>query len=152
MPETTTDGYLASLSYGDGSTYATSSSWTALTQVEDVQPPATAVDDIETKHLQTADHHKTFKAGWRDAGEVTAVAQYTAAQYATLTGMIGANKGWQVLFDDDLANPTAGSHDGGVGFTGYIKSLSPPLEVDGIVKVNLTIKVSGKPTVIAAEA
>lgn len=146
----TTDGYQLGLYYGDAETYAGSSTWTEVTQVEECTPPTIAVDDMETKHLKTADRFKTYKGSWRDGGEVTATVQYTEAQHAALAALVGVNKGWRVLFAD--ANTGAGPHDGGVGFAGYLKGLGQPVEADGLVKVSLTIKVSGKPVPIAAAA
>lgn len=141
----TVDGYLAGFYYGDGEDYSSSTTFTEITGVEDVQPPMIAVDDIETKHLKTADHYKTYKAGWRDGGEVTATVQYNLFTYNQLAALVGEAKGWKVIFADDTV---ALSSEGGVGFSGYIKSLGQPIEADGLVKVSLTIKVSGKPVTI----
>ena len=129
---------------------AGSNSWIEVKNLEDVQPPGISTDDVETQHLKTPDQFKTFEAGWGDGGEVTATVQYDAAQYAAVAALHRLPKGWKILFADDTTNGVTGTHGGGTGFDGHLKSIGVPFEAEGLVKFELTIKVSGKPATIAA--
>lgn len=140
-------GYKAALYYGDAATYAGSTTWTEITAIEELEPPSIAVDDIETKHLKTADRYKTYVGGWADGGEVTATLQWDITQYTALAALLRTVKGWKVLFSDEGA-----THAGGVGFEGYIKGIGTPVEIEGKVMFDITIKVTGKPTTIAADS
>lgn len=149
-------GYKAGLYYStNDSTYAAEladeNEWTQVLKCEDIQPPAIAIDDVETQHLKTPDQFKTFEGGWGDGGEVTTTVQFDAAQYATLAGLLRTPKGWKVLFSDNTTDGvTGGTHGGGAGWDGYVKGLGVPFEAEGLVKFDVTIKVSGKPVTIAA--
>lgn len=148
-------GYKAALYFSTNeSTYAAETAagtpaWTEVTKLQDVQPPNPVVDDVETQHLKSPDQFKTFEGGWGDAGEVTAEVQYDAIQYATMLGLLRTPKGWKALFNDD-SNGVTGNHDGGSGFDGYVKAVGVPFEAEGLVRFEITIKVSGKPAPIAA--
>ena len=150
-------GYKAGLYYSTNEeTYAAevagTNAWTEIAKCEDIQPPPIAVDDVETHHLKTPDQFKTFEGGWGDGGEVTASVQFDATQYAAAAAMLREPKGWKILFADGTTNGVTGDHGGGAGFDGYVKSVGIPFEAEGLVKFELTIKVSGKPATIAASA
>lgn len=149
----TTTGFLGALYVSDNdSTYAAevagSNAFTELTQVTNISPPQRTATDIDTTHLKSAENYETFRAGRKNAGELTFTVQYTATQFATIIGLFGVDKGWKMLFADDTDTEI---HDGGLGLDGYIKSIGKPFEADGLVLCEVTIKISGKPTVIAAD-
>lgn len=148
----TTPGYLGALYEGDGATYTASSSWTEITQVTDLTPPTFENDTIDITHLKSSDFAREFRKGWGDAGELSATLQYTESAYSDLLALAvsGEIKGWKVEFNDDADGGTSGTTDGGVGFTGFVQSVAPPLDSEGLVTIDLTLKLTGKPTSITA--
>jgi hypothetical protein len=112
---------------------------TAIAKVEKVTPGAVSVDDIESTNMDSADEYKEYLAGRKDAGDGTISVQYEKVQSTAINALIAETKNWKITFKD------------GSTWTcdGYIKGLGTPVEENGLVRTELTIKFSGKPVVTA---
>ena len=130
-----TKGYGTTLSYGNNATYAASTTWTALTKILSIEPPAPEADDIDTTEIASADEHREFEPGWADGGEAKFTVKWDETQSVAIYGLFRTMKGWKVLL--------AGSA-GLIGFSGYIKAIGTPIDEEGIVTNEITIKITGK--------
>jgi len=119
-------------------TYDGSSSVSTVTSLS---PPAIEYGDINTTHYGLSDDFRTFEAGLADPGECVVGVEYDDTEFAALYDIAGESKDWVITFPDGSS----------ITFSGYIKGM--PLEVpdaddDEIMRLEFTIKVSGKPTFI----
>lgn len=140
--------------YGDATTFAESTTWTAITNLTNCNPPEETVNDVDTSHLKSIGKTKTSKPGWKVPGEITFTAQYTAEDYASLAAENGKNHGFKILFEDTTTDGSNGDHAGGIGFDGYFKRIKltgGSKDDDSLVTVEGTIKVSGATTAINAQ-
>lgn len=128
--------------YGETSAVftAASSGWTKIAKITDITPPDSSMDDIDNSHAETTNQSRTFQAGWVDEGELAATIIYDKTVYSTLLGIRGDEKKFRILYSD-------GS---GVGWTGYLKSISNPVDIEGLVTSDIAAKVSGEVTAISA--
>ncbi len=133
-------GHSTVVQYGNQSTYATSNSWTSLTNLVDITPPNVEAEDIDTSHMDSTSQYETFVAGWANGGDVTFNLQYTKTLLNTVWGLFRTDKGFRVVLNDG----------GGWGFDGYIKSIGTTVERKGIAFIPVTVKVSGAPTVFTS--
>lgn len=114
---------------------------TLIGQIESITPCNVTTQTVDTSDLDAT--WKTYVATILDGGELTFVINWNTAdtQHAALwTKVTGrANETWLVTYDD--------SGDSTIGFDGPITSFNVgPSEKENIVKVTLTIKVSGAVT------
>src|SRR5688572_13363667 len=93
-----TKAYQTTLEYGDQSTYSGSSSWTAVTTIEAIEPPTPEADDIDVTHLSSADEFREFLAGWADGGEMTMTVQWDETQSVALYALFRTQRGYRVNF------------------------------------------------------
>jgi len=146
MPQPdTTLGYNVCLEVAAGNTLANPGAFSPLVQLTEVSPPASSIDEIETTHAKSEDATKTFRASWRDNGELTATFQYTPNKFAFLIELEGEPRVFRVLFEQDGA-----THNGGVAFEGFVKAVGTPVDVKGIVTCTVTVRVSGPKAVVDA--
>lgn len=126
------DGYGTKLYYIDPVT----TTETEIQRVRELTPPAIAVDEVETSHLTTPDKTKTFKGGWTDPGSLSGQCEYDASQYALLLSLAGESVGWKVELSDGAT----------VEFNGFVREVGQPIDREGLVLVDFTIRVSGLPS------
>lgn len=112
-----------------------------LCNITQISGPSYTRDTLETTDLCSTDGFRTFIGGLRDAGEVTLSFNYS-------------KEIWDKLYEDylDDENNDYGIHipapnEMGIEFNGVLTG--PPLEIprDDLITVEVTIKVSGKPTI-----
>jgi hypothetical protein len=133
-PLPTVDGYGTRLYYG-----VPNAATTELEGITELTPPAIEVAEVETSHMTTADRTRTFKGGWRDPGSVSGKMHFDPSRYSALLALVGEAKGFKV----ELADGSM------IEFNGFIKSVGNPIDREGLVSVEFTIRVSGKPTFTA---
>lgn len=126
-----TDGYNTKLYYIDPDT----STETQIEKVRELTPPALSVDERETSHMTTANKTKTFKGGWKDPGSLSGQCEYSASQYDKLLSIAGETMGFKV----ELADGST------VEFDGYVSEVGIPVEREGEVLNDFSIRVSGLP-------
>lgn len=104
-------------------------------------------DTVETTALDTAGGYRTFTSTWKDAGEVSLSGHFDYAGHGTMLDDFEAESinAYTIEFPDK--GPT------GIGttwtFSGVVTSFHTSADLDALVKVEFTIKVSGKPTLAA---
>lgn len=131
-------GYETRIAFGDTASYSTSTSWTEFAAVREITPPAMEADDIETSHMTTPQQIKTYFPGWADPGEIEMTLEFEKSQASTLYDKFRVPSAYRIEFND--APSPSGSK---LKADGYIKSIGPETDREGLTTVNVTIKVSG---------
>ena len=97
-------------------------------------------DFIDTTALDTTGGYRTFITGFRDAGQVTLNMNFTRSTYEMMqTDFESASaQNYEIVLPDD-DNTT-------LEFEGYVTELPLSVTPDDKITANVTIKVSGQPT------
>jgi predicted secreted protein len=97
-------------------------------------------DFIDTTALDTVGGYRTYIAGFRDAGQVTLNMNFTRDTYELMmTDFESADpQNYEIVIPDD-DNTT-------IEFEGYVTELPLSITPDEKITANVTIKVSGQPT------
>lgn len=132
-------GFGTKLEYGNKGD-GTSTTWTAVAKIHDIDPPELEADDIDTTHNQAPGKVRTFQGGLINPGLFKAIAAYTATAYQTLLAMVGVQTDFRITFNDAIT--TQGST---MVMQGYPKKLGAKTPMDGIDTFELDYKVSGAP-------
>lgn len=122
-------GYGASFGYAE----VGGSSFTKLARVLEIKPPKMSVDSIDTSHLESPDQWKEKAAGWKDTGEAEVKVQFKKDQTATMYGLLALDKSFQIKLADNST----------LDFDGFLSSIEPEIDKDGLVTATLTFTVSG---------
>lgn len=103
----------------------------------------TSIDFVETTNHESADKHREFRATLASVPDLTVKVQMTKANMLALTAETGVDAGmepWSV----EWPFPTTPVV---MSFNGQIAELTPgAADVDNLVEVDITLKVSGKVT------
>lgn len=121
---------------------------TTVAEVNDISGPGLSRDNIEVTHHQSANRWREFIKGLKDGGEVTFSVNYipTNATHNVAAGMLGdfSNETtvdtWSLVFPDTGATTWS--------FPGFITSWEPAEPIDDKLSADVTIKVSGQPTLV----
>lgn len=135
-------GTLAHFGATAASFAALATGWTAIGKVEDYTLPEPECDDIKTSNNDNTTNAHTYIAGMTESGIAEIKCQYVAATFTTLLAAKGVMKRYRIKFTD-------GS---GVGIDGYLKSIKPEYDMEGIMLMSMKIKCSGDITAIATIA
>lgn len=129
------------LKKGNGTDYATASTWTSVGAVQSITPPNPAVDDVEIpKCVNDASLAKEFIPGAYDPGESAYTLLYASGSIGTALAALGTEGCWAIKLG------TLSSGQKHYAFNGYFKAVSvPQMTSDGFISVDCTIKVSGEP-------
>ena len=132
-------------STGNGTVLAVNitSTMTTIAQVSKIGGPKLERDSIEKHDLSST--AKEFIAGLLDAGEVTFTIRYDPAlpTHATLYALTvsGATEAWQITLPPALS-------DAEIPFNAFVTGFElTGMESDELVEAELTLKVTGAPTV-----
>lgn len=119
----------------------TSSSWKQLSEITDVSGPSKAREAVEVTHLNSPDKYKEFIKGLKEAGDVSLSMNFTRAQYDIMSTDFESenNQNYKIVIPD--AERTT------IEFEGMITELGLAIPVGDKITSDVTIKVSGKPTV-----
>jgi len=120
---------------------------TAVAAVTDLNGPGLTRDTIDITAHDATDNWRDFIKGLKDGGEISLTINYLAdnATHDASTGLLED-------FSDDTTNTTweleIPAPGGPVSwtFSGIISGFNPSFPVEGAVTADVTIKVSGKPT------
>ena len=103
--------------------------------------PGGEVADIDITRVDQTGPHKKFAAEKLiDPGQITLTLGVKVSMIATVQGLVGVSKSFLVTFADASK----------VHFEGYIKSYKPKAQKGDEATCEITIKVSGAPTWVAA--
>ena len=136
-------GYLTRFKIGNGGSPEV---FTAVAEVTTLTPPSQVFGEIQTTHLSTPGATHTYRPTLADPGEVALTLNYIPG--GTEDAAIRA------LFDRSTRNFEIEYPNGArVQFSGFARNFEPQaVELEGLLTANVTIRVSGKPTYIAAPA
>lgn len=129
----------ALLKKGDG---ASPEVFTAIAQIGDITGPDQKVDTIDTTTHNQANKYKAFIGGLMEGGDVKLPVFFDPAN-ATHTGLITTLEAG-VLANYQLSLPVSPAVKW--SFAGLITNLGHTYKMNGAVMADLTVKVSGKPT------
>lgn len=115
--------------------------WEALAEVNSIEGPGMTRDFIETTALDTEGGYRTYIAGFRDAGDVTLNMNFTRTTYDAMMADFESSsvQNYEIVIPDE-DNTT-------IEFEGYVTELPLSITADDKITANVTIKVSGQPTV-----
>jgi hypothetical protein len=134
------DGYGVILGIGDG---ASSESFTAIAEILDASLPSKTKDMLDVSHATSPDKYREFIAGFKDAGEVTLSLNMTQSDYAALDTEyeLEASNNYELTIPDDnfSTKPT-------IVFAAHITNLGGAIPTQDKVTVDVTFKITGKPT------
>jgi hypothetical protein len=144
-------GFGTDLLYGDTADYATASSYTSVaTELVDIEPPTHDADAIKTKHFKSTSQWETSVPGWGKSGDVKFKAHFSPAEFNTLVGFHRVPKAYKVVFANypyGGGSSSASATGDVIKFNGWLKTIGVPVDLDGLVEVECTIDVSGKPAI-----
>jgi predicted secreted protein len=128
---------------GNGAT--PTEAFTTIAAVKDIEGPGMSKDSIETTNHGSAGRYKEFIPGLKDGGDVKFTIGYdpASASHAALQTQFDSdeNNNWQLI----LPIPTE-SGFWGYEFSGHLTEISPKEPVEDELTADITIKISGKPT------
>ncbi|MBX7237671.1 MAG: hypothetical protein K1X65_25065 [Caldilineales bacterium] len=118
----------------------------AIAQVRDIDGPALDSNIIEATSHDDTDGYNTFVQGLKDAGEISLSIAYDPA------GVTHKNASGGLLYEYEqgsisaytLVFPDAGLTEW--DFNALVKSFKPTAPVDGLLTADVTLKISGAPT------
>lgn len=121
--------------------------FTTIAEVVDIGGPTMTLDPIDvTSHDSTA-AYREFIGGLLDAGEVTLTINYvpTAATHDATTGLI-ADMVARVVRNFQLVFPDSGTTTWSI--SALITSFEPGEPIDDKLSADITLKLSGQPTLV----
>lgn len=121
--------------------------YTDIAQVRTIKPPMVENEEIDvTTHDSTGGYREFIAAPLKDGGEVTLelVWDPAGATHDATTGLLsGAVSAAAASFELTFPNGTVWT------FPGFVKAFEPgDLETDGEMTADVTIRVSGAPTLV----
>lgn len=116
--------------------------YTDIAMVSSITPPQISVDDVEIEDIDPVDGYKRYLPGLKDGGEVTVTLNFDPADtgQTSLADKLEA----QTIEDFRIVYPNGTD---AWSFKGYVKGYAPQdLGASDVMQVEVTIKVTGKPT------
>ena len=115
--------------------------WDQIAEINTITGPSKSRETIDVTSLDSTDKYREFIAGFRDGGTVVLNMNFTRNEYDILNGDFE---------DDDLQNyeivlPDAENTT--LEFEGLVMEIPLTIPPDDKISMDVTIKVSGKPTV-----
>lgn len=105
-----------------------------------VTPPNESGDTVDVTHTASPDKYREFKAALLDAGEVTAHFNYVPGNTADVK--MREHRRARVFRNYKITFPNAET----IIFSGWPGSISPDVPLDDKMTLEVTFKISGKPT------
>lgn len=127
--------------------------WVRVAEVVSVTPPSLARDAVDATHTESPEKWREFIPGLRDGGEASIEMNFIPAGAGTERILQSFNSddvaSCRIIFPDgdaDASPITATVWE----FSGFITGFAPEAPVDGKMSATVTVKISGKPTFLAA--
>lgn len=114
----------------------------SIAEVKSFSGPNPSSEQIDVTNLDSAGSYREFIASFKDAGEISGVANFLASH---ITGVIAAFND-QVVRDFTILFPLTGGNKT-ASFSGFIKTWGTNVAVGEAVPLNFTIKLSGAVTI-----
>lgn len=109
-----------------------------------VQPPQPTRETVDVTHLTSPDATREFRGTLRDPGEASVSLNWTEAAYMKVA---------ELFYEEDPQHFRIGYKGGATeDFVGIVTGMpSDPIEVDGVHRFSMPIKVTGKPVFTPSE-
>tara|TARA_R110000824_G_scaffold28928_3_gene96868 strand:+ start:4817 stop:5239 length:423 start_codon:yes stop_codon:yes gene_type:complete len=124
------------------------STYDAVLNAVSISGPSLSMSTIDSTNLNSTDSFKEYVAGWRDGGDVS-ISCHLDPQ--------AADGSKQLLIRTDFEAGTATAYrivlasGAYIGFTGLVTSWTTDIPEEDIVSLEITLKVTGKPTYADSE-
>lgn len=117
------------------------SAYTAVAEVTSITPPGRSRDAIDATHMSSPNRYREFIAGLLDAGEVSISINFVPAVSDVIITAMEAGVGTFQI-----------THPNGVRlqFSAVVTNYEPDVPLDDKMAATITLKVSGKPTLLAS--
>ncbi len=119
---------------------ASTSRWEKIGEIKDINGPSAKRDTLDTTTLDVEGGYRTFIGGLRDGGEMTLSLQFTRAGFDKMLDDFESDdlQNYEIVLPDDDETTAE--------FEGLVTAM--PLKIpEGIVTVDVTIKISGPITI-----
>ena len=126
---------------GDGAT--PTEVFTTVAEVTAISGPGISRDTIDATHMESPDRYREFVGGLRDGGEITVTLNLNAKGSAFTNALADINANVPTNYEMVFAD---GSE---FAVSALLSSISPDMPLDDKMVVELTYKVTGKPTFTA---
>lgn len=115
--------------------------WEKITEVRSISGPSKSRETIDVTNLDSQGGYREFIAGFRDGGTVDLVCNFTRAAYEIMNTDFESDEiqDYEIVLPDD-ENTT-------MEFSGLVTELPMDITPDDAVTFNVSIKVSGEPTI-----
>jgi len=121
-------------------------SWQEIVGVRSVGGPGMTRDQVETTLLNATNGYKTFLPTFRDGGTIPLVVRFSRDEYEQMKADFDSD----ALVNYELVLPDTDSTT--IEFEGFLTELGLPLEITSVIEANMTIKISGNPTINSGSA
>jgi predicted secreted protein len=115
--------------------------WANIAEVNSISGPKMSRETIDVTSLDSTGGYREFIAGFRDAGTVTLNMNFTRAGYDQMKDDFESD----TLQNYEIVLPDA--ENTSVEFEGLVTELPLTISPDDKITVDVTIKISGEPTV-----
>ncbi len=119
---------------------------TAIAELTGIDGLSVSADTIETTTLDTTGGYRTFVNGLKDAGEVSITGHFNNTAHSPFMTDFeaGTSTAYTIEFPDKAT--TKGTQ---WTFTAVVTAFKTGVEMEGLITIEATLKVSGKPTLVA---
>lgn len=115
--------------------------WVNIAEINSINGPTMSRETIDVTSLDSTGGYREFIAGFRDAGTVTLNMNFTRAGYDQMKDDFESD----TLQNYEIVLPDA--ENTSVEFEGLVTELPLTISPDDKITVDVTIKISGEPTV-----
>lgn len=122
------------------SNMASSPSYTAIAEVNNIDGPNMSRDTIDVTNLDSTGGYREFIGGFRDGGEVNLEMNFTLAGYDQMKDDFESD----ALVDYQIVLPDTGATT--LQFSAFVTSLGVSVPTDDKVTASVTFKISGAMT------
>lgn len=119
----------------------TGAAWEKITEVRSISGPSKSRETIDVTNLDSQGGYREFKASFRDGGTVDLVCNFTRDAYDTMNDDFESDdlQDYEIVLPDDETTS--------LEFSGMVTEMPLEISADDAVTFNVTIKVSGEPTI-----
>lgn len=121
---------------------------TAIANLTSIDGVGVSADTIETTNLSTEGGYRTFVTSLKDGGEISISGHFLYSAHNTLMADFEASTtdSYTIEFPDLGATAVNGTQ---WTFSAVVTAFSTSAELEDLVSFDATLKVSGKPTLVA---
>ena len=108
-----------------------------IAEITNISIGGMEVDDLDLTTMDATNKWRIFKAGLKNAGELTLEVLYEKTNMATMLAALGAaNEDWTITLPDGSTFVCSG----------YLRSIGAEVPVEDRISQSIVLKLSGEPT------